>query len=216
MVPSPATARRSGGMSASHTTRGGTVPSMRRVWVFIAVLATVSAALWLFAPALTGFGGGWTAWSATAVMFGLVEMSKLHVEVRRQVWYFALGEIPIILALFLLQPRAGLLARLLPVAVVVGLRHSAIEKKLFNIALFTLDQAVAYLAFGWLGTGDPANPRDWLAAFVAVLLFDLVGALCLYIVISLSQGRLTRSQLAVTFAPNLIIAPFSTACALIV
>ncbi len=203
-------------MSASHTTKGGNSPSRRRVWLFIASLAVVSAALWLAAPPLTGFGGGLIPWAAIAVVFGLVEVSKLQFEVRRQAWYFALADIPIILALFLLEPRAGLLARLLPAVVVVGLRRTALAKKLFNITLFSLDQAVAYLAFARLGTHDPANPRDWLAAFVAVLLFDLVGATCVYVVISLSEGRLTRSQLAATFAPNLVIAPFSTACALIV
>jgi diguanylate cyclase (GGDEF)-like protein len=201
---------------ASRASSVSTALTSRRVWLLISALAAVSAALWLFVPSLAGFGGGWIAWVCIAPMFGAVEQWKLHVEVRRQVWYIALGEIPIILGLFLLSPMSGLLARLIPTAIVVGRRKVALEKKAFNLALFCLEQAVAYLIFPWLGTSDPANPRDWAAAFVAVLVVDLVGIACVYLVITISQGRLTREQMVVTFVPNLVIAPFSTTCALIV
>ena len=203
-------------MTAPRAPSGSTASTSRRVWLLIAALAIVSTALWVFARSLAGFGGGWIAWVSVALVFGLVEQCKLHVEVRRQVWYFALGEIPIILGLFLLSPVSGLLARLVPTAIVVGRRRNGLEKKAFNLALFSLEQAVAYLTFSWLGTSDPANPRDWAAAFAAVLVVDLVGIACVYLVITISQGRLTRRQMVVSFVPNLVIAPFSTTCALIV
>jgi diguanylate cyclase (GGDEF)-like protein len=202
-------------VSASHTSTDAEASVRHRVWLLIASLGLTSAGLWLLAPPLTGFGGDWIPWVVVAVLFALVEISKLHVEVRRQVWYFALGEIPIILGLFLLDPRAGLLARLVPAAIVVGRRRVPLEKKVFNLALFSLEQAVAYLVFELFATSDPTNPRDWIVSFVAVLFVDLVGAFCVYVVITISQGRLTRQQTVVTFAPNLVIAPFSTACALI-
>jgi diguanylate cyclase (GGDEF)-like protein len=200
---------------SSPATSAAAASVTRRVWLLIAGLAASSTLLWVYAPQLSGIGGGWLTVLSIAVLYGLAEVGQLHVEVRRQTWYFALGEIPIVLGLFMLDPKAGLIARLLGAGIVVSRRRVAIEKKAFNVALFTLEQAVAYLVFWVFATTDVTNLRSWLAAFVAALAVDVLDSALVYLVITVSQGQLTVQRLLILFAPNLLFAPFSTACALI-
>jgi diguanylate cyclase (GGDEF)-like protein len=197
-----------------RSSHGLTMSTKQRVWLLIAILVVANVLVWSSVPSLHGFGHNWMAIAIIATLFVLTEIPTLHVEVGRQTWYFALAEVPIVLSLFLLDPMAGLLARTIASVLVFGARRTSLEKRAFNIALFSFDVAIGYLVFDGLGAHDVASPRDWLAAFAAVLALDLVGAFWLYLVMGITQGRLTSQQLLVTFAPNLLIAPFSTSGAL--
>ena len=189
-----------------------------RAWWLVVALVTVTTLAWTTYPSLAGWHGKLFIWCALVALFGIFEATQVRVEIRRQTWIFGVGEVPLVLGLFLVQPGALLLARLAAAAPrYVMQRRSSVEKKAFNLALFSLEVAVACVVFNaFADNRDLAQPINWVAALVAMLALDMVGALCLYTVISLTQGRLTRQQALLAFAPNLAMAPFNTGIALIV
>ncbi|GIE35387.1 hypothetical protein Ait01nite_084320 [Actinoplanes italicus] len=138
-------------------------------------------------PLLDGFGP--LAWaSALLVMFALTEGFAIHVRVRRGGHAMSITEIPMVIGLTMLNPLMVVLARTVGAAAGLAiLRHQRGRKLAFNIAQISLQATVGIAVFGALG--DPADgmngPRDWLAAYAAMLAADLLAIILLTAVISL-------------------------------
>ena len=122
------------------------------------------------------------------VMFGLTEGFVIHVRVRRGGHAMSVTEIPMILALLAVDPFLAVLARTLGGAAgLVLLRRQRGFKLIFNVALVSLQGTGAVLIYGGLaGPGAGlAGPREWLAAYAAMLGADLLAILLVTAVICL-------------------------------
>jgi diguanylate cyclase (GGDEF)-like protein len=147
----------------------------------------------------------------------MTERTKIRVEVRRQTLHVGMAEFPLAVSLFVVEPRAILLCRLASAAVVFGVSHKySPQKKAFNLALISLEVAIACMIFSAFGRPVATDPVNWLAALAAVVAFVVVGCICVYAVISLSQGWPSRQQTVLMFAPTIALAPFGTTLAIVV
>ena len=129
-------------------------------------------------------------WPLLAAAFVAAETKVILVHYRRETHSFSLSEIPAVIGLFFVTPNEYLLAVLVgsAVALLVTARQSVV-KVAFNIANFAFISTVTLVVFYGLGTfvGKP-GASDWIAAFAAMLVACLLGALTIATAISLSGG----------------------------
>jgi diguanylate cyclase (GGDEF)-like protein len=191
--------------------------AVRRAWALVAAIAVLSALVWTVTPGLRRWSIEPWQWILLAALFVLAEYIKIQVEIRRETWTFGIGEVPMVLGLFLVSPLALLTARLLPALLYFSTRRRAPEKKAFNISLVLPEVAVAAVVFQAVtDSRDPAQWITWVAAILATAAFDAVGAGLVYSVIALTQGRPSRRHALMVFASNLVAAPFNSALAVVV
>ena len=122
------------------------------------------------------------------VMFCLTEGFAIHVRVRRGGHAMSVTEIPMVIALAVLNPFLVVVARTVGgTAGLALLRRQHGRKLAFNIALIGLQATVAVAIYGAIaqpGVGL-AGPREWLAAYAAMLAADLLAIILLTAVIGL-------------------------------
>ncbi len=167
-------------------------PSATRVWLFTAMLAGLAALVYVEGVAnLPPLKSPLTfPWPILAAAFVAAETKVILVHYRRETHSFSLSEIPAVLGLFFVTPNEYLLAVLVgsAVALLVTARQSVV-KVAFNLANFAFISMVTLVVFHGLGSfvGRP-GAADWIAAFAAMLVACLLGALTIATAISLSGG----------------------------
>ncbi|MEU4621880.1 EAL domain-containing protein [Actinoplanes sp. NPDC023801] len=138
-------------------------------------------------PLLDGFGQlGW--FLALLVMFALSEGFAIHVRVRRGGHAMSITEIPMVIGLTMLNPLLVVVARTAgATAGLAILRRQRGRKLAFNIAQISLQATVGIAVFGALADSvdGMTGPRDWLAAYAAMLAADMLAIILLTTVISL-------------------------------
>ncbi|WP_433796536.1 putative bifunctional diguanylate cyclase/phosphodiesterase [Actinoplanes sp. CA-252034] len=138
-------------------------------------------------PLLTG-SGSLACLVGLAVVFGLTEGFAIHVRVRRGGHAMSVTEIPMVIGLTVLNPLLVVVARTVGALVgLAALRRQRGRKLAFNIAQISLQATVGVAVFGALaGAADGmAGPREWLAAYAAMVAADLLAIIMLTAVISL-------------------------------
>jgi diguanylate cyclase (GGDEF)-like protein len=167
-------------------------PSATRVWLFTAILAGLAVLVYLdgvasLRPLATPIT---LPWPVLAAAFAAAETKVILVHFRRETHSFSLSEIPAVLGLFFVTPNEYLLAVLggSAVALLVTARQSVV-KVAFNLANFAFVSTVTLVVFRGLGSfaGRP-GAADWIAAFAAMLIACLLGAMTIATAISLSGG----------------------------
>jgi diguanylate cyclase (GGDEF)-like protein len=134
-------------------------------------------------------GHGTLAWLvALVVMFSLTEGFAIHVRVRRGGHAMSITEIPMVIALTMLNPLLVVVAR--TVGATGGLailRHQRGRKLAFNIAQISLQATLGIAVYSAIAgsSGDTLGPRQWVAAYAAMLAADLLAIILLTAVISL-------------------------------
>src|SRR5690349_20690724 len=171
----------------------------RALPLLIFVLVLIAALLWL-SLAGTGSGGAddWLQALALAVAVTITETTALHFEFRRQAFSMSLSEAPVVVGLFFVAPFPLLAARLVGAGASFVIRRTRPVVVAFNLPLFAVEIGVAVSVFRAIGsisdrTSDAilhARPLSWLAAFAAVLAYDLVSALGVMAAIFATQARL--------------------------
>ncbi|MDP9240344.1 MAG: EAL domain-containing protein [Actinomycetota bacterium] len=152
---------------------------------------------------------------AITVLFFAAESSQIHIEVQRQSWSVSLSELPFVLGLFLLPPLWLLLGRVVAAAFVFGLRRTTLPKAIFNLGLFAAEVAGAALLFQALHAGLGLRARDWLIAYVTMLLVTVFAAVAVTVGITVQQGRMAASELARTLPVVGLAAVLNTTLALL-
>ncbi len=167
-------------------------PSATRVWLFTAALGGMATYIfvdWVM-PLRPVISPVWIPWPLLAAAFVAAETKVILVHYRRETHSFSLSEIPAVIGLFFVTPNEYLLAVLVGsgVALLVTARQSVV-KVAFNLANFAFISTVTLVVFHGLGSfiGRP-GPVDWIAAFAAMLVACLLGALTIATAISLSGG----------------------------
>ncbi|SNR52678.1 putative bifunctional diguanylate cyclase/phosphodiesterase [Blastococcus mobilis] len=167
--------------------------SVQRVWVLTASLATAAATLFVIVvqplptPATT-VALPWVGW---AVAFAISEVIVVHVPFQREAHTFSLGDVLLAAGMLVIAPADLVLAQVVGAGVALLLyRRQRGTKLAFNAAALLLGSTLAVIVFAAL-TDEQAgsNPWHWLAALVAVLVLTVTSDVCIFAVISLSEGR---------------------------
>jgi diguanylate cyclase (GGDEF)-like protein len=134
---------------------------------------------------------GTLAWfPVLLIMFCLTEGFAIHVRVRRGGHAMSVTEIPMVLALAVLNPFLVVLARAIGgTAGLAALRRQRGRKLAFNIALISLQATVAVEVFHAIARSGVGleGPREWLAAYAAMVAADLLAVILVTAVISLND-----------------------------
>jgi diguanylate cyclase (GGDEF)-like protein len=136
------------------------------------------------------------AWSypRDVVMMGvLLAMSvaseglAVHIRVRRGGHAVSLSEIPVVLGLIFAGPLVLLLARVVGGgAGLILLRRQRGVKLAFNVAMLGLHTTVGAAVFHALAaTPGTLGPRDWLAAYAAMVVVEILGSMLITAAIAL-------------------------------
>ena len=155
-------------------------------------------------------------WPLLVVLFAVSELVVLHIEREREAQTVSISEIPIVLGLFLSSPAELAGAWVLGVLVVALVRRGKPIKALFNVVLVAAEAGVALLLFRALG-GVPgeADPRAWLAAYVAVWVATAVGVAAVGLVVAAHDGGLTPRTYLLEVLRGEPTAPVMTTLALV-
>src|SRR3954470_3560729 len=162
----------------------------QRIMLLTASVAAVAVALFVIVVrplpgAPTALTLPWVLWAAA---FTISEALVVHVQWQREAHTFSMGDLVLGAGLLLATPRELVTAQLVGYAVTLVVRRKQRGIKLaFNLAQSALGGSVATSVFAVL-TG-PAGLWDWAAALIAVVLITLTADLCIFAVISISEGR---------------------------
>jgi len=167
-------------------------PAAARVWAFTGML--VALAVVVYVEGVRGLPAVPSPitipWPVLAAAFVAAETKVILVHFRRETHSFSLSEIPAVLGLFFVTPDDYLLAVVAgsAVALLVATRQSVV-KIAFNLANFAFISTVALVVFQGLGSFDGRpGTADWIAAFAAMLVACVLGAMTIATAISLSGG----------------------------
>ncbi|MFC3381136.1 putative bifunctional diguanylate cyclase/phosphodiesterase [Couchioplanes azureus] len=179
--------------------------------VVLAVLVATVQALWARDQALFSPREAVTL-LVLAALFACAERFVVVFPVRRGAHTISLSEIPLVLSLIWCAPAAIVLARIL--GGVVGLlafRHQRGVKLLFNVTLYATEATVATAVFRLIA--EPAqvlHPRGWLAAYVAMMVVDVVSIVLVTLVISLHDDSQEWRRLVTADIKELVQVPMVT------
>ncbi|MGZ4545664.1 MAG: diguanylate cyclase domain-containing protein [Blastococcus sp.] len=157
----------------------------------------------------------WLVWVAA---FAVGESLVVHVQVRRDAHSFSLTDLVLAAALCLAQPAALVTAQLAGTGLALVLvRRQRGLKLAFNLAEFALCACVATALFAAVTRGAPwSSPWAWFVALLAVAAAILLGNLCVFAAIRLSDGGASGRELFCLLAPSLPFALGTGAVGLLV
>jgi diguanylate cyclase (GGDEF)-like protein len=150
-------------------------------------------------------------WIVLVAGFALVEIFVIHLERGRQTHTFSLVEIPLVIGLYMASPVAVVTARLLGAGLALALhRRQSPSKLAFNLSMFALETSLAELAFRALA-GDHAtiSPSSWGPTFIACVLVNLVGAVGVTLVISITSGRISPATFHKLLVETTMLGPLA-------
>ncbi len=168
----------------------------RDVVALSVLLLALSAALLLLAPSVDApvRSAGWVMLVAVAVGFAVAEVTVFHFQFRREAIAFSLSEVPLAVSLVFLTPSVALSVRLgVSFIVLLLYRRPAAHKLTFNISLFAVELATAYLIFftfiwQWGDSQTVVVP----AALVALVIPSIISSVLVSVVISRYEGDLVN------------------------
>ena len=150
------------------------------------------------------------------VAFAAAERFVVHVHFRRSAHSMSLGEIPLVFALVFASGHdvvlAGALGRLFVLAV-----HRRLPplRLAFNFGQFLLGNCIAVLVFHAVaGSASQIDPTVWAAAALATVATSLAAVLLISGAVSLSDGRLSLTQITDSLGADLAVAAVNTSVGL--
>src|SRR3954447_11889515 len=162
----------------------------QRIMLLTASVAAIAVALVVIvvrtlSGAPTALTLPWVLWAAA---FTISEALVVHVQWQREAHTFSMGDLVLGAGLLLATPRDLVVAQVIGFAftLVVQRRQRGI-KLAFNLAISALGGSLATIVFAVLS--GPVGLWDWLAALVAILVITVTSDLCIFAVISVSEGR---------------------------
>ena len=188
---------------SASLTRAGTQPSVatrqRTLWALSLLHLAAGATL---VPLLSGREApvdGLALPPFPLVLAGIIalELAVVHVHLGTQAHTFSLGEIGLVVALFVLPPQQVLLAHLLASALTLVVhRKQSPLKTVYNLTHLALSITIAALAFHLLiDAGEPAQgARGWVAAVVAVLVSTVISDVAVTAAVAISDWRRPASS----------------------
>jgi len=178
--------------------------ALRRLWMLNAIMALIALGIYLGPVSrLQAFPSPvQIPWPAFAGAFCIAEWWRVYIHFRRSAHSLSLSEIPMVFALFLVNPTGMLLARLIGGGIALGLlRRQPATKLFFNLGLFSVEAGLATMLVHWLVPASAVvGPHAWLAVVVTLVLLSLLGAAAVLVAISVTEGRPSVTQALHGFA----------------
>ncbi len=150
------------------------------------------------------------------IAFAAAERFVVHVHFRRSAHSMSLGEIPLVFALVFASGHdvvlAGALGRLFVLAV-----HRRLPplRLAFNFGQFLLGNCIAVIVFHAVaGSASQIDPTVWAAAALATVATSLAAVLLISAAVSLSDGRLSLTQITDSLGADLAVAAVNTSVGL--
>jgi len=177
----------------------------QRIMLLTACVASAAVALFVivvrFLPAAsTALTLPWVFWAAA---FAVCEALVVHVQWQREAHTFSVGDLVLGAGLILCTPRDLVIAQVLGAGLTLLLHRRQRGIKLaFNLAQYALGGSLATTIFHWF-TGPSLGNWNWLAALLAILVTTVVADLCIFAVISISEGRAQYQPLVEMLALSL-------------
>jgi len=143
---------------------------------------------------------------ALAAAFLLVESVVVHIQFRRESESFSLFEVPLVLGLLFATPFTLLFSMILGTGLALRfVRHQTPLKLAFNVAnlaFYTVTMAaIVHLHV----VDDVLEPRGWATVAVLVAVGAMINVGAISVVITLTEGRVERSQLRLWFEFGLLV-----------
>jgi diguanylate cyclase (GGDEF)-like protein len=163
----------------------------QRITLLTATVAVAAVALFVIVVrslpgAPTAVALPWVLWAAA---FAVCEALVVHVQWQREAHTFSVGDLVLGAGLILAAPQDLVLAQVVGAGATLLLyRRQRGVKLAFNVALYGVGGSLATTVFALL-SGPVFGTWDWLAALIAILISTVVADLCIFAVISLSEGR---------------------------
>ena len=188
--------------AAGSVSRGGaqSLPLVTRVLphaLVVGLAATSFVVYWALLadlePPVSGFTVPW--WSLIFVFF-VTEAFPVHVHFRTEAHSLSLGELALIVGLYLAAPDELIFAQLLGALVaLVVVRQQRVLTASYNLAVFTLGTSLALLCFhGFLAFGNAYGPAGWAGAVIGAVVYSGVGLLLVTLRARMVSGRPLTAQ----------------------
>ena len=192
----------------------------------LSVVIAILAAAAFFAipdPGTSTRPSDWWLVVIVAMGYALSERTIFHFEFGKEAIGFSLSEVPTTFALVFLAPGPAIGARLVGSAfVLVVIRRTPLYKLMFNLALFTFELILSFIALrGILGITGNDSAGVVIATIVSVVIVSLIGSVLVSIAIACFEGDMIHritSELRVAwwlFVVNSTLAGMTLALALI-
>jgi diguanylate cyclase (GGDEF)-like protein len=183
--------------------RWGSHPEMRVAALSVALVVGISAVHAFRLGHLaerTGLISELIPAATLTALFAVTEGFAIHLRVRRGGHAMSLSEVPMVLGMLAIHPTLLLVSRLVGGGLgLLALRRQRGMKLMFNLALIGVQATIPPLVFHAL-TGQPAvlGPKEWFAAYAAMLLSDASAAVLVTAAIALHDDpgewrRVTRA-----------------------
>jgi diguanylate cyclase (GGDEF)-like protein len=154
-------------------------------------------------------------WWAIAVGWAIAESLVVHLEFRRSAHSFSLADVPFVFGLVFAGGDAVLAGALLGAGAAYALRKLPLIKLAFNLAQLALALCVAFVIVRALAvSGDPAEPRTWLALYVAVLVTGALTIACIAGAIAIAEGGMSLRTLRQMFAMDGVVTAANSSIAI--
>jgi diguanylate cyclase (GGDEF)-like protein len=189
----------------------------QRILLLTATMAAAAVTLFVVVvrtlpTAPTAVALPWVLW---AVAFGVSEAFPVHVQWKKDSHTFSVSDLVLAAGLVLVTPGHLVVAQVLGVTAALLLHRRQRGLKLaFNIAAFALAACLATTAFAVL-SAPLGGSWGWLAALAAIVVSTVVADLCIFAVISISEGRVDPQSLLGMFAMTLPAAVAAAAVGLV-
>jgi diguanylate cyclase (GGDEF)-like protein len=188
--------------AAGSVSRGGaqSLPPITRVLPHALVVGLAATSFVVYRtlladlePPVSGFAIPW--WSLILIFF-VTEAFPVHVHFRTEAHSLSLGELALIVGLYLTAPDELIFAQLLGAAVaLVVVRQQRVLTASYNLAVFTLGTSLALLCFhGFLVFGDAYGPAGWAGAVVGAVAYAGIAFLLITLRARMVSGRPLTAQ----------------------
>jgi diguanylate cyclase (GGDEF)-like protein len=188
------------------------------IWALSAVLAAGAVAL-LGSGAVTAqpiVGSMQVSIWILLAAFAAAERCVVHVHFRRSAHSMSLGEIPLVFGLVFASGHDVILAGAIGRLLVLALHRRLPPIRLaFNFGQFLLGNCIAVIVFHAVaGSATQIDPTVWVAAALATGATSLAAVLLISAAVSLSDGRLSPTQIAASLRADLAVAAVNTSIGL--
>jgi diguanylate cyclase (GGDEF)-like protein len=148
--------------------------------------------------------------------FAAAERFVVHVHFRRSAHSMSLGEIPLVFALVFASGHDVILAGAIGRLIVLAAHRRLPPLRLaFNFGQFLLGNCIAVIVFHAIaGSTTQIDPTVWAAAALATVATSIAAVLLISAAVSLSDGRLSLTQITESLRTDLAVAAANTSIGL--
>src|SRR4051794_32990386 len=179
-------------------------------------LAALAAILWLaFLRGTEPLSEPHLGWWAIAAGWAVAESCVVHLHFRRSAHSFSLADLPFVFGLVFAGGSAFLVGALIGAGIAYAVRRLPPIKLAFNLAQLALAVCVAFVIVRALAApGEAAEPRTWVALYVATLATGALTIACIAGAIALAERNMTLTTLRQMFAMDVMFTAANSSIAI--